>query len=299
MTSSNVTTPSEPVPAPAPPTVTGVNESTPHRIGVAVPDVDRAVEFFASIVGDSPVRAAADLVRTVAFAPNTDVTLIPVAPDAAFGSPPRVVDVGTNHLCFRVGDIDVAAAYLAEQPGVRVLGDIVTVPDGPIRGNRWIYFRSPWGTLFELQQWPKHPAYQADTSARLFHGQSPADDARLPSLLGLDHTGYSVRDLEATIRYLVDRHGATEVLRTRIDAGRDFMSAQFGIDVEGTSTMAMLVVDDALNIELFEHSVGAQDPPRPPRAPGGNVLALHAQDCAPESAVETEFGIVVGTEFGR
>lgn len=240
-----------------------------HRIGITAPDVDAAVRFLSALVGPGSVDPAT---ATVRFEPGIEVALH----GSTAEPPPRVVDIGTNHLCLRVNEIDAAVAHLDRLPGVDVLGDIITIPEGPIRGNRWIYFRSPWGTLFELQQWPDVPGYFGDTEERLFHEQRPPADGVLPGLLGLDHSGYSVADLDGAIDYLTRAHGGREVLRTEIEAGREFMLAQFGLDVEGTSQMAMVVVG-ALNLELFQHRVGVQEPPRPLTRHGGNYLALGAE----------------------
>ncbi|MEV6769295.1 VOC family protein [Nocardia sp. NPDC051030] len=258
-----------------------------HRIGVTVPDIDQALRYFGSLIGPSSVDTAG---ATVRFEPGIEVAL---SRAAVSEDPPRIVDIGANHLCFRVADIEQAVAHLETLSGTTVLGDIMTVPAGPIAGNRWIYFRSPWGTLFELQQWPEVPGYIADTTARLFHGHRAPEDAPLPSVLGLDHSGYSVSDLEAALEFLKREHAATVVLRTEISADRAFMRAQFGIDVEGTSAMAMVVVGDGLNIELFEHRVGAQEPPRPLDRLGGNYLALGGAARSAPDVVRTPFGLLV------
>ncbi|MEU6375035.1 VOC family protein [Streptomyces sp. NPDC046909] len=263
-----------------------------HRITVAVPDVDVATAFLAELAGPSTVdRDGADGV--VSFSPGIEVRLVPTAATATPETPPRLVDIGTNHLCLRVGDVDAAVAHLEQLPGVDVLGDIITIPEGPIRGNRWIYFRSPWGTLFELQQWPDTPGYADTTTERLHHGQRPAADAPLPTLLGLDHTGYSVHDLDATIDHLVTHHQARVVLRTEIAADRAFMQRQFGLDVEGTSAMAMVVVDDALNLELFEHGIPDRQSPRALDRLGGNLLELHATPKPAPEAHHAPFGLTL------
>jgi len=259
-----------------------------HRITVAVPDVAEAIAFLAELVGPSTVDRDGGS-GIVAFSSGTEVRLVPTASP---GTPPRLVDIGTNHLCLRVGDIEAAVAHLEGLPGVDVLGDVITVPEGPIRGNRWIYFRSPWGTLFELQQWPDIPGYADTTAERLHHDQRPAADAPLPTLLGLDHTGYSVRSLDATVDHLVTHHRARVVLRTEIAADRAFMRRQFDLDVEGTSKMAMVVVD-ALNLELFEHGVPDQEPPRPLDRLGGNLLELHAAPDPAPTAHHTPFGLTL------
>lgn len=244
--------------------------STTTGIGVTVPDARQAAEFLAPLLGVPPVIRSADH-ASVSCGQVASVHF--TSADITGQAPPRVVDLGTNHLCLNVGDIAVAADHLSSQPGVTVLGDVITVPEGPIAGNKWIYFRSPWGTLFELQQWPDEPAYLRETTARLNHPHTELPSVQLPTCRGLDHTGYSVRNLDLAVAQLVDLYSATEVLRTEIAADRAFMTAQFDLDVEGTSTMAM-VSAGALNIELFEHHIGAQDDPRPANAFGGNHLTL-------------------------
>jgi len=263
-----------------------------HRITVAVPDVAEATAFLAELVGPSAVDRDGGA-GVVSFSAGVEVRLVPAVPDAGSDAPPRLVDIGTNHLCFRVADIEAAVAHLEKLPGVDVLGDIITIPEGPIRGNRWIYFRAPWGTLFELQQWPDVPGYADSTEERLHHDQRPADDAPLPTLLGLDHTGYSVQNLDATVDHLVTHHGAKVVLRTEIAADRAFMLRQFGLDVEGTSAMAMVVVDDALNLELFEHGIPGQEAPRPLDRLGGNLLELHAAPHPVGTAHHAPFGLTL------
>ncbi|OZC63315.1 hypothetical protein CH276_13340 [Rhodococcus sp. 06-470-2] len=239
-------------------------------IGITVPDAHQAADFVASLVGATATDGASVPV-------SGSVTVEFTSSASAEQTPPRIVDVGTNHLCFTVGDIDAAAGYLDEQQDVSLLGDVITVPEGPIAGNKWIYFRSPWGTLFELQQWPETPGYFGHTDARLHHRRDDIPSALLPTCRGLDHSGYSVADLDATIAQLVGSHSATEVLRTEIEADRGFMRAQFDLDVEGTSRMAMVSVGE-LNVELFEHHIGRKHGARPLTANGGNFLTLPTSD---------------------
>lgn len=251
-------------------TVTANIDTSYSAIGVTVPDARRAAEFLASLFGvDIVRRSAANTSVPIGAASSVDFTTA----DSPDQLPPRLVDLGTNHLCLTVGDIERAAAYLDSLDGVSILGDIVTVPEGPIAGNKWVYFRSPWGALFELQQWPDEPAYFRETEARLRHSREDLAGALLPTCRGLDHTGYSVPDLDAAVARLVNFHSATEVLRTEIAADRAFMTAQFDLDVEGTSRMAMVAIGD-LNVELFQHSVGSQEGPRSSAAVGGNHLTL-------------------------
>lgn len=238
-----------------------------HRIDLVVPDVDLAAEHLAQIVGTAPSSARTGRILD----PSVSVGLLASQPGSSTAAP-RVVDVGTHHLCWRVTDIDAAAAHIdAAVDGSEILGDIITIPDGPIAGNRWVYYRSPWGVLFELQQWPQWSPYMAETDVRLDHTRHVVPSAPLPGFAGVDHSGYSVADIDATIETLTRTHGARVALRTEIEAGRDFMAAQFGIDVEGTSKMAMLDLD-GLIIELFEHRVEGRRPQGSPTAVGGHTL---------------------------
>ena len=251
-------------------TTTEKTETSLTTIGITVPDAHQAADFFASLLGVTATDAA-----SVPVSGSTTVEFTSSA--LADQSPPRIVDVGTNHLCFTVGDIDAAANYLNGREDVSLLGEVITVPEGPIAGNRWIYFRSPWGTLFELQQWPETPGYFGSTDARLHHRREDIPSALLPTCRGLDHAGYSVADLDTTVARLVASHSATEVLRTEIEADRGFMRAQFDLDVEGTSRMAMVSVGE-LNVELFEHNIGRKHGARPLTANGGNFLTLPTGD---------------------
>ena len=71
---------------------------------------------------------------------------------------PRNSDVGGHHVALYVDDLDVAVAYLREQPGVQVLGT-PTTSKGAHLGQRWIYFLSPWGMQFELVSYPSGRAF--------------------------------------------------------------------------------------------------------------------------------------------
>lgn len=275
---------------------------TTHRIGIRVPDCELAAEHVAGILGDGAVRRpvarhGGAALRAVAHAdPTVQLELIDC--ESAEDAPaPRVVDIGTHHLCWRVTDVDAAAEYVADLPGVTVLGDVIEIPDGPIAGNRWIYYRSPWGTLFELQQWPSNPPYTATSTVRLDHTIHNVEGARMPGYAGVDHSGYSVVDLEASIEHLRNRCDARVALRTGIAADREFMQAQFGIDVEGVSRMAMLTTG-GLTLELFEHGVVGRQSARPATAFGGHHLALRGEPGADVARLVVD-PVSVGGVTGR
>lgn len=72
-------------------------------------------------------------------------------------APPRNSDVGGHHVALYVDDLDAAVAYLRAR-GVDVMGD-PTQSRGPSEGQRWVYFRAPWGMQFELVSYPGGKAF--------------------------------------------------------------------------------------------------------------------------------------------
>lgn len=73
---------------------------------------------------------------------------------------PRNSDVGGHHVALYVEDLDVAVPYLRAR-GVQVMGE-PTTSRGPSEGQRWVYFRSPWGMQFELVSYPGGKAFDRE-----------------------------------------------------------------------------------------------------------------------------------------
>jgi len=85
---------------------------------------------------------------------------------------PQNSDIGGHHLAFYVDDMDVAVDYLRAE-GVRVLGD-PTASGAASAGQRFCYFRSPWGMQLELVSFPDGKAYEAEADVVLWHPARPA-----------------------------------------------------------------------------------------------------------------------------
>ncbi|CAB4599288.1 unannotated protein [freshwater metagenome] len=41
-------------------------------------------------------------------------------------------------------------------------------------GQKWVYFRSPWGMQFELVSFPNGKAYEATATTKLWHPADPS-----------------------------------------------------------------------------------------------------------------------------
>jgi len=95
--------------------------------------------------------------------------------DAADGQapPPRNSDIGGHHVALYVDDLDAAMVAL-EARGVEFMGEPTASAQAAL-GQRWVYFRSPWGMQFELVSFPAGKAYERDARIRLWHPAHPQD----------------------------------------------------------------------------------------------------------------------------
>lgn len=148
------------------------------HIGLTVPDLAQAREFFVDVLGCEymytlgPYQDAGTWVsehlnvddrtvmRKLHFFRLGGQAIFEVfeygAPDQAT-EPPRNSDVGGHHIALYVEDLDAAVADLHRR-GLRVLGE-PTVSKGPSEGQRWVYFLSPWGLQCELVSYPNGKAF--------------------------------------------------------------------------------------------------------------------------------------------
>jgi glyoxylase I family protein len=169
-------------------------QGTDH-IGITVPDLDEAERFFLEVIGAVPVytlgekrsddtdwmqtqlgvnpRTTIREIRFFRLGNGSNIELFKY--DSADGqSPqPRNSDIGGYHLALYVDDLDAAVAHLRAH-GVEIMGEPVASA-GNSEGQRWVYFRSPWGLQFELVSFPQGKAYEANTPLRLWHPAHPAE----------------------------------------------------------------------------------------------------------------------------
>jgi catechol 2,3-dioxygenase-like lactoylglutathione lyase family enzyme len=160
------------------------------HVGITVPNLDEAVEFFTSVLGcdllystrrvfDSTggdwmsrhygVNSAAGL-RTAMLrcGPFSNFELlawdIPHSPASAS----EQTGVLAGHVAIYANDLREAAAYLASHPGVHILGSPTIVAGEPNEGTEFVFVRLPWGMCLELVTWPPVMPYCNMTHNRLF-----------------------------------------------------------------------------------------------------------------------------------
>ncbi|HEV7741250.1 MAG TPA: VOC family protein [Pseudolysinimonas sp.] len=164
------------------------------HIGITVPDLDQAERFFVDVIGAVHVytlgakRADDDWMRTqlgvhprtvireirfLRLGNGTNLELFDYQPADGQSPHPRNSDIGGFHLALYVDDMDAAIAHLRAHD-VEIMGEPVASA-GASAGQRWLYFRSPWGMQFELVSFPDGKAYEADAPVKLWHPAHPAE----------------------------------------------------------------------------------------------------------------------------
>jgi catechol 2,3-dioxygenase-like lactoylglutathione lyase family enzyme len=166
------------------------------HIGITVPDLQQAVDFFVDVIGAEPFyslgpyrddetdfnevqfgvhpRAVVNEMRLLRLG-NLNLELFEWDAPGQSRTMPKLSDHGAHELCLYVDDIDAAVRHLRGH-GVEVLGEKLDL-EGPEAGEDacYVYFRSPWGGLMELISYPHGRAYEADVERALWDPGRPAD----------------------------------------------------------------------------------------------------------------------------
>lgn len=165
------------------------------HIGITVPDLDAAERWLIDVIGAVPVYALGPkrddegdwMTSRLGVHPRTVIREIRFLRlgnglnielfhyDAADGQnpQPRNSDIGGFHLGLYVDDLDAAVAHLRAH-AVDIMGE-PNVSAGASEGQRWLYFRSPWGLQFELVSYPGGKAYESSSPVKLWHPAHPAE----------------------------------------------------------------------------------------------------------------------------
>jgi glyoxylase I family protein len=164
------------------------------HLGITVPDLDSADDFFVRILGAEPFydlgpyafdddwmlehlavhpRTVMRRLRFYRLGNGTNLEVFEYEPADGQSGPPRNSDIGGHHLGLYVDDLDAAVAYLRAE-GIRVLGE-PTASRNASEGQRWVYFLSPWGMQFELVSFPTGKAYERGLDRLLWHPAHPED----------------------------------------------------------------------------------------------------------------------------
>ena len=150
------------------------------HIGITVPDLSAAVQFFQNALGaqmlwqvgpfhETPTGVPIHSIHIamLRLGPNINVELMAFDADQQRRTMPSNIDYGATHIAFFVEDIDAAAASLKANGAELLTGPLEAKGDVKL-GERIWYFRTPWGAFMEILWRPDHLAYESLTPNRLF-----------------------------------------------------------------------------------------------------------------------------------
>lgn len=167
-----------------------------NHIGLTVPDLAQAEDFFVSVLGcqkatafgpfrddsgsfmqdllDVDPRAVIEQITLLRCGNGSNIELFKyTAPDQKTVTA-RNSDIGGHHIAFYVDDIAAAAEYFKAN-GIRTLMGPMPVNEGPAAGQSIIYFFAPWGLQLEAISFPQGMAYEKDGGPVLWSNTAPAN----------------------------------------------------------------------------------------------------------------------------
>lgn len=158
------------------------------HIGFTVPDIEQAHSFLVGVLGCDYVYSLGPypqdeelMAVRIGVHPHARIQEIRFyrcfngsnfevfhyeSPDQVYERP-KNSDVGGHHIALYVDDLDDAVSYLRGHD-IEVMGE-PTASAGASRGQRWVYFTSPWGMQFELVSFPRGKSYEHDAEVLLWH----------------------------------------------------------------------------------------------------------------------------------
>ena len=150
------------------------------HVGITVPDLDAAIEFFEDALGaellwnlgpfhETPTGVPIQSINVamLRLGPNINLELMAFNAEAQRKVMPSNIDYGATHIAFFVDDLDAAAASL-QKHGAELLSGPLDAKGDVKQGERIWYFKTPWGAFMEILWRPDHLGYESQTPNRLF-----------------------------------------------------------------------------------------------------------------------------------
>lgn len=132
------------------------------HVAIRVKEIERSIDFYVNKLGFQEMfRLDRDDRLWIVYLRISDTQFLELFPDAVGDGPPGPEEVGYNHLCLEVDDIDKVVAQL-EAAGIAIVREKKMGADGNLQA--WI--ADPDGHRIELMQMMPG-AMQPDAIARL------------------------------------------------------------------------------------------------------------------------------------
>jgi catechol 2,3-dioxygenase-like lactoylglutathione lyase family enzyme len=155
------------------------------HMGINVPNLTQAVQFFTTVLGFAPVTQIGPVPLEAAWRkPNrlhagtgpvtikmlragtgASIELFEYQANAGSKQQPAGDDLGATHISFYTSDMPASVAYLRAK-GVKLLSEPVVTKAGDTAGETWVYFETPWGAKMELNSYPNGKAYEQRNPAQ-------------------------------------------------------------------------------------------------------------------------------------
>ncbi|MEJ8566504.1 VOC family protein [Elongatibacter sediminis] len=276
------------------------------HVGLTVPDIEQAVDWFQSVFGCSAAlsfgpfsdpegtfmqdllgvhpRAVIQQITMLRCGQSANIELLEYESPDPERSYPKNSDWGGHHVAFYVTDIDAAVADLVAK-GVEKLHGPLPVNEGPAAGQTINYFRAPFGTYIELISYPEGMAYEQDAEPALWspkHNGTEASGSAVPGLLGVDHAGITVPDIDVAVAWLEDSLGCSAPLTFGpfSDPEGTFMQDLLGVHPRAVvNRITQVRCGTGASIELMEYEAPDQDQTfRRNSDRGGKHIAFYVSD---------------------
>ena len=254
------------------------------HVGLTVPDIDQAIEWFEDILGAvapltfGPFQGAflegalnvvpgtqIDRITTLRVGQSANIELFEYESPGQRQDMPLNSDWSGHHVAFYVTDIDAAVEYM-DSRGVHRLFGPFSLTAGPAAGQTINYFRTPWNSYIEFITYPDGMAYQFAPGVHPLW--SPKDNGqkstvtKVPGLLGIDHVGLTVPDIAAAATWLENNLGMFNPLTFGpfSDPVGDFMTQLVDVDPRAVvEEIRVLRGGNGPGIELFKYTAPRQD----------------------------------------
>jgi catechol 2,3-dioxygenase-like lactoylglutathione lyase family enzyme len=257
------------------------------HVGITVPDIKQAIEWFEDVMGAvapltfGPFPAGPFVASVVDVAGSTSIDQITMlrighsanielfkyttAPGGQRRNMPKNSDWSGHHVAFYVTDIDAAVEYMVAKGVRKMSAGPFTLTQGPAAGQTIQYFKTPWDGYIEFISYPNGMAYQAPSVKPLWSPKLNGTESvvtKVPGLLGIDHVGITVPNIEVAAAWLEQNLGFINPLTFGpfSDPSGDFMTQLVDVHPRAVvQQIRMLRGGNGPNVELFQYTSPDQD----------------------------------------
>ena len=275
------------------------------HVGITVPNINKAIEWFEDVLGAvapltfGPFPAGPFVASVVDVAETTSIDQITMlrighsanielfqytAPDGQRKDMPKNSDWSGHHVAFYVTDIATAVEYMVEKGVRKMPAGPFTLTQGPAAGQTIQYFQTPWGSYIEFISYPDGMAYEVPSVKPLWSPKENGTDAvvtNVPGLLGIDHVGITVPNIESAAAWLEEKLGFINPLTFGpfSDPTGNFMTELVDVHPRAVvQQIRMLRGGNGPNIELFQYTSPDQNQTfRRNSDWGGHHIALYVR----------------------